>query len=29
MTLEAFKNAEHAIADATGMAHAVIDRCFP
>jgi DNA-binding transcriptional LysR family regulator len=26
MTLEAFKNAEHAIADATGMAHAVIDR---
>jgi DNA-binding transcriptional LysR family regulator len=26
MTLEAFKNAEHAVADATGMAHAVIDR---
>ena len=26
MTLEAFKSAEHAMADATGMAHAVIDR---
>lgn len=26
MTLEAFKTAEHAVADATGMAHAVIDR---
>jgi DNA-binding transcriptional LysR family regulator len=26
MTLEAFEHAEHAIADATGMAHAVIDR---
>jgi DNA-binding transcriptional LysR family regulator len=26
MTLEAFKNAEHAVADATGMAHAAIDR---
>src|SRR5262249_32849091 len=26
MTLEGFKNAEHAVADATGMAHAVIDR---
>jgi DNA-binding transcriptional LysR family regulator len=26
MTLEAFTHAEHAIADATGMAHAVIDR---
>jgi DNA-binding transcriptional LysR family regulator len=26
MTLEAFKNADHAVADATGMAHAVIDR---
>ena len=25
MALDAFKNAEHAIADATGMAHAVID----
>jgi DNA-binding transcriptional LysR family regulator len=25
MTLEAFKHAEHAVADATGMAHAVID----
>jgi DNA-binding transcriptional LysR family regulator len=26
MTLEAFKTCEHAMADATGMAHAVIDR---
>jgi DNA-binding transcriptional LysR family regulator len=26
MSLEAFKNAEHAVADATGMAHAVVDR---
>jgi DNA-binding transcriptional LysR family regulator len=26
MTLDGFKNTEHAIADATGMAHAVIDR---
>lgn len=26
MTVDAFKNAEHAVADATGMAHAVIDR---
>jgi len=26
MTLEAFRSAEHAVADATGMAHAVIDR---
>ena len=26
MTLEAFKSSEHAMADATGMAHAVIDR---
>jgi DNA-binding transcriptional LysR family regulator len=26
MTLEAFEQAEHAIADATGMAHAVVDR---
>jgi DNA-binding transcriptional LysR family regulator len=26
MTLEAFEKAEHGIADATGMAHAVIDR---
>ena len=26
MTLDGFKNAEHAVADATGMAHAVIDR---
>ena len=26
MTLEAFKNAEHAIAHSTGMAHAVIDQ---
>jgi DNA-binding transcriptional LysR family regulator len=26
MTLEAFKTSEHAMADATGMAHAVIDR---
>ena len=26
MTLDAFKNAEHAMADSTGMAHAVIDR---
>ena len=26
MTLEAFRTAEHAVADATGMAHAVIDR---
>jgi DNA-binding transcriptional LysR family regulator len=26
MTLEAFKNSDHAVADATGMAHAVIDR---
>src|SRR5262245_492506 len=26
MTLEAFKGSEHAMADATGMAHAVIDR---
>src|SRR5215510_9252 len=26
MTLEAFKTAEHALADATGMAHSVIDR---
>ncbi|MFL4969113.1 MAG: LysR family transcriptional regulator [Xanthobacteraceae bacterium] len=26
MSLEAFKSAEHAVADATGMAHAVIDR---
>jgi DNA-binding transcriptional LysR family regulator len=26
MTLEAFKSTEHAVADATGMAHAVIDR---
>src|SRR5262249_1044122 len=26
MTLEAFKNADHAMADSTGMAHAIIDR---
>ena len=26
MTLDGFKNTEHAVADATGMAHAVIDR---
>jgi DNA-binding transcriptional LysR family regulator len=26
MTLDAFKGAEHAVADATGMAHAMIDR---
>ena len=26
MTLDAFNNAEHAVADATGMAHAIIDR---
>jgi DNA-binding transcriptional LysR family regulator len=26
MTLEAFKNTQHAIADATGMAHVVVDR---
>jgi len=26
MTLDAFKSVEHAVADATGMAHAVIDR---
>jgi DNA-binding transcriptional LysR family regulator len=26
MTLDGFKNAEHAVADATGMAHALIDR---
>jgi DNA-binding transcriptional LysR family regulator len=26
ITLDAFRNAEHAIADATGMAHAIIDR---
>lgn len=26
MILEAFEQAEHAIADATGMAHAVVDR---
>src|SRR5215471_6532961 len=26
MTLDAFKSSEHAMADATGMAHAVIDR---
>jgi DNA-binding transcriptional LysR family regulator len=26
MTVDAFKKAEHAVADATGMAHAVIDR---
>jgi DNA-binding transcriptional LysR family regulator len=26
MTLEAFKTVEHAMADATGMAHAIIDR---
>ena len=26
MTLEAFQNTQHAIADATGMAHAAVDR---
>jgi DNA-binding transcriptional LysR family regulator len=26
MTLEAFRSVEHAVADATGMAHAIIDR---
>ena len=26
VTVDAFKKAEHAVADATGMAHAVIDR---
>jgi len=26
MTLEGFKNTQHAIADATGMVHAVVDR---
>jgi DNA-binding transcriptional LysR family regulator len=26
MTLQAFREAEHAVADATGMAHAIIDR---
>jgi len=26
MTLEGFKNTQHAIADATGMAHAIVDR---
>ena len=26
MTLDAFKSVEHAVADATGMAHAIIDR---
>jgi hypothetical protein len=26
MSLDAFKSAEHAVADATGMTHAIIDR---